>query len=164
MSVRKFLMPIVAGGAALAVASPTTAQHHAAPVSRGYHRSSLEIALEARLQSIQTRIQLLSAEGLMNSEEARDLRQQSRSIERRLIGLNARDVSDVELAIGRLNDRVRFAADNGRSLHVFDREDDERFHEQQSLERDRRSAFQVDRHVAPPVDRWDDPFDRGNEF
>jgi len=160
---RKFLMPIVAGGAALAAASPASAQHRAVP-GPGYHRSSLEIALEARLQSIQTRIQLLSAEGLMNSEEARDLRQQSRSIERRLIGLNARDASDVELAIGRLNDRVRFAADSGRSLHVFDREDDERFHEQQSLERDRRSAFQVDRHVAPPVDRWEDPFDRGNEF
>jgi len=101
----------------------------------------------------------------MDSAEARDLRQQSRSIERRLIGLSARDSSDVELAIGRLNERVRLAADDARwGRHVFDREDESRFDERDRHESDRRSEFHVERHVAPPVDRWEDPFDRGDEF
>src|SRR5690242_12554265 len=111
---RDFLIAIMAGGAAVAVAAPAAAQHSAVPATPRYHRSALEAALTARLQSIQTRIELLREEGLMGSEEARNLQQQSRSIEQRLIGLNARDVSDVQLALGRLQDRVRFADENAR--------------------------------------------------
>ena len=161
---RKFLILALPAVAAVTVAAPAAAQHHAATAPPDYHRSGLEAALTARLQSIQTRILLLREEGLMNSEEARDLRQQSRSIEQRLIGLNARDASDVELALSRLNDRVRFAADESRwGSHVFEREDADRY-EAERVERLRENDFQVERHVAPPVDRWGDPFDRGNEF
>jgi len=161
---RNFLILALPAVAAVTVAAPAAAQHRAAPAAPAYHRSGLEAALTARLQSIQTRILLLREEGLMNSEEARDLRQQSRSIEQRLIGLNARDASDVELALSRLNDRVRFAADESRwGSHVFEREDADRY-EAERVERLRENDFQVERHVAPPVDRWGDPFDRGNEF
>ena len=161
---RKFVILLLAAGAALS-AAPAAAQPRPAAEAPGYHRNALEIALSARLQSIQTRIQLLREEGLMDSAEARDLRQESRSIERRLIGLNARDASDVELAIGRLNERVRLAADDARwGRHVFDREDENRFDERERYESDRRGEFHVERHVAPPVDRWEDPFDRGDEF
>jgi hypothetical protein len=161
---RNVLISIVTGVAALVAAAPAAAQHNAASAAPGYHRSPLETALTARLQSIQTRILLLREEGLMNSEEARDLRQQSRSIEQRLIGLNARDASDVELAVSRLNDRVRFAAEESRwGSHVFERDDADRY-EAGRLERLRENDFQVERHVAPPVDRWGDPFDRGDEL
>ena len=163
---RNFVMAIMAGGAALAVAAPAAAQHHVAPAASGYHRSALEAALTARLQSIQTRIELLREEGLMGSEEARSLQQESRSIEQRLIGLNARDVSDVELALGRLRDRVRFADENARfGAHVYDRAEEDRYEDRHPLALSTDRYFdQLDRHVAPSVDRWDDPFDRGNEF
>ena len=161
---RRFVILSLPAVAALVVAAPAAAQHRAASAAPGYHRGALEAALTARLQSIQTRILLLREEGLMNSEEARDLRQQSRSIEQKLIGLNARDASDVELALSRLNDRVRFAAEDSRwGSHVYEREDAERY-EAERVERLQENDFHVDRHVAPPVDRWGDPFDRGNEF
>jgi hypothetical protein len=162
---RKFLIITATGVAALAAAAPAGAQHSRVAAAPGYHRSALEAALSARLQSIQTRIVLLREEGLMNSQEARDLRQQSRSLEQRLIGLNARDASDVELALGRLNDRVRFAAEDARNARALDREDDERFADNDRYELQRRSESEhLDRHIAPPVDRWEDPFDRGDEF
>lgn len=163
---RNLLMAVMAGVAALGVAAPAVAQHKAAPARPTYHRSALEAALTARLQSIQTRIELLREEGLMGSEEARSLQQESRSIEQRLIGLNARDVSDVELALGRLRDRVRFADENARSgAHVYDRAEEDRYENRHPLALSTDRYFdQLDRHVAPSVDRWDDPFDRGNEF
>ena len=163
---RRFLIPILPSVAALAAAAPAAAQHKAAPSAPAYHRSALEAALTARLQSIQTRIELLREEGLMGSEEARTLRQESRGIEQRLIGLNARDVSDVELSLGRLQDRVRFADENARSgTHVYDRVEEDRYENRDPLAMSTDRYFdQLDRHVAPSVDRWDDPFDRGNEF
>jgi hypothetical protein len=163
---RKFVILTLPAVAALAVAAPAGAQHKAAPATRPYHRSALEAALSARLQSIQTRIELLRQEGLMGSEEALNLQQESRSIEQRLIGLNARDVSDVELALGRLHDRVRFADENARSgSHVYDRTEVDRYEDRHPLAMSTDRYFdQLDRHVAPSVDRWDDPFDRGNEF
>jgi hypothetical protein len=163
---RKFVIVTLPAVAALAVAAPAAAQHKAAPATSSYHRSALEAALTARLQSIQTRIELLRQEGLMGSEEARNLRQESRSIEQRLIGLNARDVSDVELALGRLRDRVRFADENARSgAHVYDRVEEDRYEDRHHLAMSTDRYFdQLDHHIAPSVDRWDDPFDRGNEF
>src|ERR1043165_5806898 len=163
---RRFLIPILPAVAALAAAAPAAAQHKAASALPAYHRSALEAALTARLQSIQTRIELLREEGLMGSEEARTLRQESRGIEQRLIGLNARDVSDIELSLGRLQDRVRFADENARSgAHVYDRVDEDRHETRDPLAMSTDRYFdQLERHVAPSVDRWDDPFDRGNEF
>ena len=101
----------------------------------------------------------------MDSEQARDLRQQSRVLEERLIGLTARDAGDVELGISRLQQRVRVASDDALWGHAFAREDEHRFDDHHAYETRRPSAFeQMDRHIAPPVDRWHDPFDRGDEF
>ncbi|HEX5237532.1 MAG TPA: hypothetical protein VFW39_03600 [Sphingomicrobium sp.] len=163
---RKCLIPLLVAGAALAVGSPALAQRSAAPApARTYHRSPLEMALSARLDSIRNRIELLREEGLMGSEEARDLRQQSRIIEERLIGLTARDAADVELAISRIQQRVRGASDDALWDHAFARGDEDRFNDRHAYEMHRPDAFeQMDRHIAPPVDRWDDPFDRGDEF
>jgi hypothetical protein len=163
---RKFLVWMVAGGAALAAGAPALAERNAAPPPRAYHRTSLEIALGARLQSIQMRIELLREEGLMGSEQARDLGRQSRILEERLIGLSARDATDVEFGISRLQDRVRVASDDARwGRHVFARDEQDRFDDHHAYEMQRPNAFeQMDRHIAPPVDRWDDPFDRGDEL
>lgn len=163
---RKFLIWAVSVGAALAFTAPAVAQSRPAPRPvRAYHRSALELALSARLDSIRNRVELLREEGLMGSEEARDLRQQSRVIEERLIGLTARDAGDVELAIGRIQQRLRAASDDALWNHAFAREDQDRFDDHHAFEMHRPDAFeQMDRHIAPPVDRWDDPFDRGDEL
>ena len=161
---RRFLIAIASAAAAFAAAAPADAQPRPVATAPAYHRNALEMALTARLEGIQRRIQLLREEDRIDSEEARELRQQSRILERRLIGLTARDASDVELSISRLRERVTYAADESRwSRHVFDEDEDARY-EADRLEARRQNSFQVDRHVAPPVDRWHDPFDRGNEF
>jgi hypothetical protein len=102
----------------------------------------------------------------MGSEEARDLRQQSRILEERLIGLSARDASEVGLAISRVQDKVRTVSDDALwDRHAFARDDEDRLRDRESLETRRPSEFErMDRHMAPPVDRWDDPFDRGDEL
>jgi hypothetical protein len=161
---RKYLIPLVTG-IAVAVGSPAFAQRPAARPAPAYRRSSLEMALSARLESIRTRIELLREEGLMGSEEARDLRQQSRVLEERLIGLTARDAGDVELAISRIQQRVRTASDEALWNHPFARDEQDRFDEYHPYEARQPDAFQqLDRHIKPPVDRWEDPFDRGDEF
>ena len=161
---RKFLIFMAAAGA-FGASTPALAQHRASPPAPVYHRSPLELALGARLESIRTRIELLREEGLMRSEEARDLGQQSRVLEERLIGLTARDATDVELSISRLDDRVRVASDDALWNHAFAREDEGRFDDHHVYEMRRPDAFQqLDRHIKPPVDRWEDPFDRGDEF
>jgi hypothetical protein len=162
---RKFLFPLVMALPALALAAPASAQRSAAPPAVGYHPSSLEMALSARLQSIRSRIELLREEGLMASEEARDLRQQSRTLEQRLIGLTARDAGAVELAISRLQERVRFVTDDSLSGGRAFASDEGLFEDRGSFEGPRPSGFNdLDRHILPPVDRWGDPFDRGDEF
>lgn len=162
---RKFLISLVAVAAALGATAPASAQHRVAPPAPAYHRSPLEMALSARLDSIRNRIELLREEGLMGSEEARNLRQQSRVLEERLIGLTAGDAADVELSISRLNDRVRVASDDALWNHAFARDDERRFDDHHVYETRRPDAFQqLDRHIKPPVDRWEDPFDRGDEF
>jgi hypothetical protein len=163
---RKLLVWIVAGGAAVAAGAPAFAQRNAAPPKAPYHRSGLEMALSARLQSIQGRIELLREEGLMGGEEARDLGRRSRVLEERLIGLTARDAADVEFAIGRLQDRVRVASDDALwGRHPFAGDEQDRSDDHEPYARRRPSDFdRMDRHIAPPVDRWDDPFDRGDEL
>ena len=166
---RRLVVWIISAAAALGAAAPAAAQHHAAATPRsayGYHRSPLAVALGARIQSIQTRIEMLREEGQIGGDEARNLRQQLRDLQRRLIGLSNREAGDVELGINRLDDRVRFAADEGRwNNHVYDREDEERYESRHAYSGERDRYYEnLDRHVAPPVDRWDDPFDRGNDF
>ena len=122
---RKLLLPILAAGAALAVASPATA----APPAKSYHRDNQASALELRLRSIEIQIDIMSDRGMMSREEARDLRQQSRRLEQRLNGMSRRDAADVEIAVDRLQALLRNAADgarlgdyasNRRSLGRFD--------------------------------------------
>jgi hypothetical protein len=162
---RKLLISLVTAGAAMCVAAPASAQRHPPAPAPSYHRSPLELALSARLESIRNRIELLREEGLMGSEEARDLRQQSRVLEERLIGLSGRDAPEVELSISRLQQQVRVASDNALWNHAFAREDEDRFDDYHAYDTRRPDAFQqLDRHIKPPVDRWEDPFDRGDEF
>lgn len=122
---RKLLLPILAAGAVLVFASPAAA----APPAKAYHRDSQASTLELRLRSIEIQIDIMSDRGMMGREEARDLREQSRRVERRLYGMSRREAADVEIAVDRLQALLRNAADgarfgdyasNRRSLGRFD--------------------------------------------
>src|SRR4051812_3209612 len=101
----KSVVSLLVAAAALA-AVPAAAQvpppHRPARVPPGHYRDPLPPMLRARIASINLRIDMLREEGGIGSEEARELRQQSRRLHSRLHGLSARDTGDVEFAIDRL--------------------------------------------------------------
>jgi len=149
---RKSSLSIVAI-AALVVAAPAGG----APV-----RSMTTTRLNIRIHSIQAEIERLRYEQAIGSDEAAELRRESRGLERRLLGSGRRDISDVEYGIVRLESRVRFAVDDARwGSHVYDRYESERH-----VDRDQPDEHGYhgvyDRYNGAPVDRWHDPFDRGD--
>jgi hypothetical protein len=164
----KVLLCLVAAGAAL-TAAPAAAQGHPAAVRHVQHRDNLATVLRARLASINLRIEMLRERDALGGEEARELRQQSRSLEIRLHGISAREAGDAELAIARLESQVRLAADDARwgghrfNRELSDRRDDFASDEPNRYETRRDPDYEhFDRYVGSPVDRWHDPFDRGN--
>lgn len=159
---RKLLFSILAAGATLALAAPGTAQHRNAAAARARPSDNVANRLSIRIHGIQAQIDMLRYDGALSSEEAQQLRQQSRNLERRLPGLGRRDVSDVEFGLARLEYRVRFAADDARwRSHIYEREEvDRHVDRDQPDEHGYQGVF--DRYNGSSVDRWHDPFDRGN--
>ena len=149
---------IVALGAALAAAAaPAFAQ----PPAQSRHHNSAASSLSARVASLNARIAMLRDERLINSEEALDLRDQSRSLVRRLHGMSARDLRDLESSLDRTESRVRYAMDDARwGRHV---DDAPRHVDRDRYEADRHDSDyeHFDRYTGSSVDRWHDPFDRG---
>ncbi len=121
--------------------------------------------LRARIAGLYARIDRLRERGAIGSEEAQELRKQARRLQSRLNGLGAREVSDVELGIARIESRATFAADDrsrGLDRAYADRDRYERFDRYQA---DRSGDYRnFDRYTGSSVDRWHDPFDRGNNF
>jgi hypothetical protein len=164
---RKFVLSLVAAGAALG-ATPAAAQGHSA-TSAGrvhQHRDPTATMLRARIAGLYARIDRLRERGAIGSEEALELRKQARRLQSRLNGLSTREVSDVELGIARIESRATFAADDSRSRGLdrayADRDRYERFDRYQA---DRSGDYRnFDRYTGSSVDRWHDPFDRGNNF
>src|SRR4051812_46357167 len=101
---------IVALGAALGAAAPAVAQ--SPPHSQ--HRNSEANSLGARIASVNARIAMLRDEGLISAQEALDLRDQSRSLVRRLHGMSSRDLRDLEYSLDRIESQVRYAMDDAR--------------------------------------------------
>ena len=164
---RKFVLSFLAAGAAL-TAAPAAAQSHSAPsagrVHHSHHRDPTATMLRARIAALYARIDRLRERGAIGSEEALELRKQARRLQSQLIGLSARQVSDVELGIARIESRATFAADDSRSRgldrNYADRDRYERFGRYHSdWDSDYRN---FDRYTGSSVDRWHDPFDRGN--
>jgi hypothetical protein len=149
---------ILALGAALAAAAPAVAR----PQAHSQHLNSAANSLGARIASVNARIAMLRDERLISSEEALDLRDQSRSLVRRLHGMNSRDLRDLEYSLDRIESRVRYAMDDARWGHHVDGaprhvdEDDRR-----SVDRGNSDYEHFDRYTGSSVDRWHDPFDRG---
>src|SRR6185369_12094573 len=118
----KLTLSMVAIAALGLTAAPAAAQGHSAPSARGYHRGNLTTVLRTRLASINLRIAMLRERDALGSEEARELREQARRLEIRLNGISAREAGDAEMAIARLENQVRLAADDARwGGHSFNR-------------------------------------------
>jgi hypothetical protein len=163
----KLGLSILAAAAALA-AVPAVAAPHAAPAHALRPHDNLVRLLKARIANLNTRIDLLRYQGAIGSEEAQELSRQARRLQSRLYGLSVKDTAEVEFAIDRLESRVGFAmddarwgrrADNGRfEGHIDAGERYERFDRYQAD----RDYEHFDRYTGSSVDRWHDPFDRGN--
>jgi hypothetical protein len=165
---RKLVLSGLAAGMALA-AVPAAGQGHSAPRAHSNsHRGDQAALLRARLASNNARIDMLRGRGAIGTEEAWALRKQARRLELQLYGLSRRGAGDVKFGIDRLESRVGVAIDDarwgGRNRELdrrYDRGDKyERFDRYQS---DRSGNYQhFDRYTGSSVDRWHDPFDRGN--
>ncbi len=163
---RTSVVAIAVASVAFFAAAPVQAQHrNAAP----QHRYSAASTLGLRMRSVELQIDILRDRGQIGRAEAEELHRQSRILERRLYGMTGREARDIELGIDRLENRVRFAADDARiGGHLFDREADRgRLDDEDRYERDR-SAYRYDRDrghdAGADFRRWNDSTDRSDDF
>ena len=162
----KSLIVIAVAGSAFFAAAPAAAEHRSVAPQ---HRYSAATTLGLRMRSIELQIDILRDRGQIGRAEAEVLHRQSRILQRRLYGMSQREAREVEIGIDRLEDRVRFAADDARiGGHLFDREADRgRLDDEDRYERDR-SAYRYDRDrghdAGADFRRWNDSTDRSDDF
>ena len=128
---RKFLIPIVAAGSALAFAAPAAAQW-APPVynyqpynyGNGWNYHAFANSMQQRVQRVRSDIRALQARRILSWGEARSLEQQASNIQRRIFrasrnGIQPGEARRLESQIRNLEFRVhREATDwNGRPGH-----------------------------------------------
>ena len=158
---RKVLISIAAAASALAVAAPAAAQYYPAPPAYGspygapygnaygYHNNWGHVrALQARVDQLQRQITQLDRRNIITNREARNLRNESRAVERRLretarYGLNPREARAVEVRIARLEQKIFRDVRDGRRGNW----------------RDDRRGYSYDRDRDGRDDRYED--DRG---
>jgi hypothetical protein len=124
----RFVISLVAAGAALAVASPAAAQYYPAPPpghgapygnAYGYNNYGNVRALQVRINQIQRQVENLYSRRMISRDEVNGLRSESRDIERRLRdrsrnGLNINEIRNVEMRIARLEQHVQHEVRDGR--------------------------------------------------
>jgi hypothetical protein len=118
---RKFVLPLAVVGAALVAATPATAQYYPAPQAapyaygNGYNNNWGQFrSLQARIDNVQRQINRLDRRDVIRGRSADRLMDEANKIERRLHerargGLNQREAYDIEMRIGRLEQRLQFA-------------------------------------------------------
>jgi opacity protein-like surface antigen len=118
---RKFVIALATAGAALAVATPAAAQYYPQPQPYGYGAQPYGYngygtvrALQSRIDGIQNQIRWLDRRNAIGDRSADRLREESRSIERRLhnasrYGLNPYELNDIQRRVQRLEQRVQMA-------------------------------------------------------
>ena len=127
---RKVLFSLAAAATALAVASPAAAQYYPAPPAyapgynngygyiNGYNNHGHVRVLQQRIDRVQANISRLDHRDVIRERTARNLRDESRSVERRLrqatrYGLNPGEANDIERRVFNLERRVRVAIGRG---------------------------------------------------
>jgi hypothetical protein len=114
---RKIVLPLIAAGAALAVASPAAAQSYpsAQPYGYGYGYGQVR-ALQVRIDNVQRQIERLDRIGDRSADRLRD---DANNIEYRLRrsargGLNPYEARRIEYQIQRLEQRVQYSMNDRR--------------------------------------------------
>lgn len=124
---RKFVIALAAAGTGLAFASPASAQYYPQPQNYGYggqpygyngygHGGYGQVQqLQVRIDALQNRIRWMDRANVIRDHSADRLKEESRSIERRLhraarYGLNPYEMNDIQVRIARLEQRVQFAS------------------------------------------------------
>lgn len=151
---RKFVIALAAAGSALAFATPAAAQYYPAPppppqaygYGYGHGNWGHVRALQVRIDQIQRQIGHLRARRMLSRNEAENLREQSRSVERRLrraasYGLSPHEAQDVQYRIARLERRLFRDVNDGRRWGY--------------------NGYYGDRDRDGRYDRWED--DRGRD-
>lgn len=140
---RKVLITLAVAASAVVVATPASAQYGPQPQGNayGYNNNYGQVrSLQVRINQIQRQIEQLDRRNILSNREARRLRDESRSLERRLRdvgrnGLNFRERQNIEVRIARLELQVRREATdgngrrggyNGNGQNAYDRDRDGR--------------------------------------
>ena len=122
---RKVLISLAVAASALAVATPASAQYYPQQQGYGYNNNYGQVRnLQVRINQIQRRIDQLDRRNILSNREARRLRDESRSLERRLaqvsrFGLRPQERFDIERRIARLEQRVRYEATDGNNRRGY---------------------------------------------
>jgi len=135
------LLSIAVAGAALVAATPAAAQYYPQPQPYGYNNGyngygynngfGQGRALQARLNNVERQINRLDRRDRIRDRSADRLRDEANRIEDRLRratrnGLDPREANDIQIRIGRLEQRVQYSLANnyGRRGDRWDRRDD----------------------------------------
>jgi hypothetical protein len=114
---RKITLPLIAAGAALAVATPAAAQYYprqpAPAYGYGYGFGQVR-ALQVRIDNVERQINRLDRRDRIGDRSADRLRDEANRIEDRLHraargGLNPNEARDIEYRIQRLEQRVQYS-------------------------------------------------------
>lgn len=118
---RNIVLSLLAAGTVLIAASPVAAQYYPggapAPYGYGYDSWGRVRALQARLDAVERRIGRLDRRDVIRNRTADRLHDDADRIERRLhfkarAGLGPREAADIEIRIGKLEQRIQYAANN----------------------------------------------------
>src|SRR5690349_19481381 len=119
---RKFVISLAAAGAALAIASPASAQYYQGRASYGapygnaygYQNNGMVRDLQQRLNNVERQINRLDRRDRIGDRSADRLRDEAANLHRRLYdrsrnGLDRREAGDIIYRLQRLEQRVQYA-------------------------------------------------------
>ncbi|MFL6733411.1 MAG: hypothetical protein ACJ8EY_01805 [Sphingomicrobium sp.] len=117
---RKLLITIASAASALAIAAPASAQYYPQPRGNayGYNNYGQVRSLQVRVDNLQRQIERLDRRNVLSNKEARNLRQDSRDLERRLYqasrnGLRPNERQNIEYRLARLEQKLVRDANDG---------------------------------------------------
>jgi len=119
---RKIILSLAAAGAALVAASPAAAQYVPQP-AYGYNNGWGQLRnLQVRIDNVERQINRLDRRDRIRDRSADRLRDEANDIERRLHrvgrnGLNPYEARNIEIRIGRLEQRVQYAMNDRYGRH-----------------------------------------------
>lgn len=137
---RKFLISATLLASSLAIAAPAAAQWAQPNYGYGYNHNYGSVrSLQVRLNNIERQINRLDSRNILSEREADRLRYQANMIERQIRqlsrnGLNPYERRNIEVRIARLEQNVRYQANDGNrwgsrqygNSYAYDRDRDGR--------------------------------------